>query len=131
MTLYISAYYPDSELQHTEFGESLTRIALKWAKAVDRPPQNGSPNLDFYFLVPSESDKPDFHGMRIHSYHDETKTLRVEGAVPKQMITSKHAEAYIVASLQDAIDNAADFFSEMAMIFRRDDYLNRVDQILG
>lgn len=129
MTLFIGAYYPDNELQRSVFGEALTQVALNLAKARSHRLQSTSPNVDFYFLVPGKLAKPDFQGMRIHSFDSETDTIRIESSVPDHMVTSKHAEDYVVASLLDAMDNAFDFFADSAVLFQRDEYQNLVESL--
>lgn len=129
MTLFIGAYYPDNELQRSVFGEAVTSVALKLAQARSHRLQSTAPHVDFYFLVPSEVAKPDFQGMRIHSFDNETDTIRIESSVPEHMVTSKHAEEYVVASLLDAMDNAFDFFADSAVLFQRDEYQNLVESL--
>lgn len=131
MTLFIGAYYPDKALESSIFGEAITRVAVKLAQSRDHKLQSTSPNLDFYFLLPSETAQPDFQGMRIHSFDKATDTLRIESSVPEHMVSSKHAEDYVVASLSDAVDNAFEFFSDTntAVLFQRDEYQSLVESL--
>lgn len=129
MTLFIGAYYPDKELERSTFGEAITRVAVKLAKSREHKLQKISPNLDFYFLLPSKIDHPDFQGMRIHSFDKDSKTLRIETSVPEHMVSSKHAEDYVVAALSDAVDNAFEFFSDTAVLFQKDEYHDLIDSL--
>jgi hypothetical protein len=83
----------------------------------DQLVQQNTPILDIIFLLPSRQEKADFAGLRLRSYDTAGQTLRIESAVPEKMVTSIHAERFVIAIMQDAIDAADLFFSEHAIPF--------------
>ena len=129
MTLYIGAYYPDRELVETPIGEAVTRVAACLAKYRSHTVQSSKPNLELCYMIPSALDAPDFKGMRFHSFDADSDTLRLETSVPEAMVKSRHAEAYVIAALQDAVDNAFDFYSSEARLFRRDEYQIMIESL--
>ncbi len=127
MTLSIGACLPDIELDASSFCKALTGVAIDLAQFRQHPLQLNKPNISLYFLMPGREEKPEFEGMRFHSFDAASNTLKIESAVPKQMIQSTHAKHYVVAAMQDAIDGAYDFFEAQKVKFERDDYLQLID----
>ncbi len=130
MTLSIGAYLPDVELDTSTFCQALTGVAIELVQYRQHRLQSNKPNISLSFLMPGREEKPDFEGMRLHSFDASSNTLRIESAVPPQMVQSTHAKHYVVAAMQDAIDGASDFFAEQKVIFERDEYLKLID-IMG
>lgn len=116
MSLFCRAFLPDQTLKDSDFVGNLTRIAANLTRQKVSAKSEG-PDLDIRFMLPFEADKPDFVGMRIHSWEEENTTLRIEAAVPNRILEADLSEQYIVAAIQDAIDNAAEFFEEIKVPF--------------
>ncbi|WP_432695079.1 hypothetical protein ACQUQP_11010 [Marinobacterium sp. YM272] len=131
MALYIGAYLPDRRLDETPFSKALTRVAAGLAQQRQNRVQTSAPNLDLQFLMPGQSELPGFEGMRFHSYDASSNTLRIESSVPGKMLGSSHAEAYVIAAMQDAIDNAKEFFSSQKAEFTSEEYFALIDRLIG
>lgn len=129
MAIFIGAYLPDRQLDETPFNRALIRVAAGLAGLKQHPLQASLPHIDLHFMMPGKEESPPFEGMRFHSFDSKAQTLRVESAVPSRMLDSAHAEAFVIAVMQDAIDNAEDFFDEQSTIFKRDDYFNLIEQL--
>ena len=129
MALFIGAFLPERQLDDSAFCKALTKVAIDLAQFRQHPLQTSKPNLDLYFLMPGRVESPDFEGMRLHSFDATSNTLRIESAVPKKMIQSVHAEDFVVAAMQDAVDGAHDFFEVQKMIFQRDEYMSLIDSL--
>lgn len=129
MALFIGAFLPDRQLDQSAFCKALTKVAIDLARFRRHPLQASKPNLDLYFLMSGTDEAPDFQGMRLHSFDASSCTLKIESSVPRQMVQSEHAERYVVAALQDAIDGAHDFFELQKIEFQRDEYLQLIDSL--
>lgn len=129
MALFIGAFLPDRQLDDSAFCKALTKVAMDLARFNQQSLQAGKPDLDLYFLIPGKDDMPDFEGMRLHSFNADSRTLKIESSVPRQMIQSAHAERYVVAAIQDALDGALDFFQMQDIEFQRDEYLYLIDTL--
>lgn len=127
MTISIGACLPDVQLDASSFCKALTNVAIELAQFRKHPLQLNKPNIELYFLIPGNKERPEFEGMRYHSYDAPSNTLKIESAVPRQMIQSTHAKHYVVAAIQDAIDGAYDFFETQKVEFLRDEYLQLID----
>lgn len=131
MAIFIGAYLPDRRLDDTPFSKALTRVAAGLAQHRQNKLQSSAPHLDLQFLMPGQSDLPGFEGMRFHSYDASSNTLRIESSVPGKMLGSSHAEAYVIAAMQDAIDNAKEFFSSQEADFTSEEYFALIDRLIG
>ncbi len=129
MALFVGAYLPDRKLDDSAFCKALTKVALDLAQYRQHPLLLSKPNLDLYFLMPGKDETPEFEGMRLHSFDPSNNTLKIESSVPRQMIQSVHAESYVVAAMQDAVDGAHDFFEFQKIEFQREEYLNLLDTL--
>lgn len=129
MALFIGAFIPDRQLDQSAFCQALTKVAIDLARFRQHPLQASKPNLDLYFLMPGKDEMPQFQGMRLHSFDAGSNTLKIESSVPRQMIQSAHAERYVVAAIQDAVDGAYDFFEAEQIEFQRDEYLGLIDTL--
>ena len=112
MSLYCEAFFADMELKDSEFVSELTYIAAKLTQQLRQQEAEAGPTVDLRFLLPKGVDKPDFTGMRLHSYDTLKQRLLIETVVPSALYHSARAKTYILAAMQDAVDNAADFFAE-------------------
>jgi hypothetical protein len=117
MSLHIGAMMPDRSLDESIFIKAITKVATDLARLRNQLVQQNTPVLDIIFLLPSRQEKADFAGLRLRSYDTAGQTLRIESAVPEKMVTSIHAERFVIAIMQDAIDAADLFFSEHAIPF--------------
>jgi len=129
MALFIGAFLPDRQLDDSAFCKALTKVAMDLARFKQQSRQAGKPDLDLYFLIPGKDEAPDFEGMRLHSFNADSRTLKIESSVPRQMLQSDHAERYVVAAIQDALDGALDFFEMQKIEFHRDEYLHLIDTL--
>jgi hypothetical protein len=129
MALFIGAFIPDRQLDQSAFCQALTKVAIDLARFRQHPLQASRPNVDLYFLMPGKDEMPQFQGMRLHSFDASSNTLKIESSVPRQMIQSAHAERYVVAAIQDAVDGAYDFFEAEQIEFQRDEYLGLIDTL--
>ncbi len=117
MTLHIGAMMPDRSLDESALIQAITKVATDLGRLRDQPIQHKTPTLDIVFLLPSQQEKADFVGLRLHSFDTVGQILRIESAVPEKMVTSIHAERFVIAVMLDAIDAAGEFFSEQHILF--------------
>ena len=85
--------------------------------------------MTLYFTI-QRQEKADFKGLRLHSFDTASQILRIESAVPEQMVTSIHAERFAIAIMQDAIDAAGKYFFEQHVLFDLFEYLALVDLLI-
>ncbi len=117
MTLHIASMIPDRALEESALIKAITKIAIQLARWRELPIQKRAPTLDIVFLLPSKQEKPEFAGLRLHSFDKVSQTLRIESSVPEKIVTSIHAEQFVIAIIQDAIDAAGGFFNEQRILF--------------
>lgn len=117
MTLQISSMIPDRSLDESALFKAITKVAMDLAGLAAQPIQKKLPILNVVFMLPSRQEKADFEGLRLHSFDKSGQTLRIEAAVPEKMLTSSHAERYVLAILADAVDAAGEFFNEQRILF--------------
>jgi hypothetical protein len=117
MTLHIGAMIPDRSLDESALIRAITKVATSLGRQRDRPIQMKTPTIDIVFLLPSKQEKADFVGLRLHSYDTAGQILRIESAVPEKMVTSMHAERFVIAIMLDALDAASEFFREQFILF--------------
>ena len=127
MTLHIGSMLPDRSLEESALVHAITKIAATLARLRDQRVQQKTPVLDIMFLLPSRQEKADFTGLRLHSFDRTGQVLRIESAVPDKMVASIHAEQFVIAIMQDAIDAAGEFFSEQHILFNASEHLALVD----
>lgn len=127
MSLHIGTMMPDRALDESALINAITKVAADLARLRDRLAQKQTPVLDIVFLLPSRQEKADFSGLRLRSYDAARQVLRIESAVPEKMVTSIHAERFVIAIMQDAIDAAGEFFSEHSIVFDGSAHLALVD----
>jgi len=129
MSLHIGSMMPDRSLDESALIKAITKVAMDLAGLRDQHIQKRTPVLDIIFLLPSRQEKADFEGLRLHSFDQAGQSLRIESAVPEKMVTSIHAERFVIAIMQDAIDAAGEFFSEQNILFDKPGHLALVDLI--
>jgi hypothetical protein len=123
MTLHIGSMMPDRSLGESVLIKAITKVATDLARLRDQLVQKKTPVLDIIFLLPSRQEKADFAGLRLHSFDTAGQILRIESAVPGQMVTSIYAERFVIAIMQDAIDAAGEFFREQQVLFDVSEHL--------
>jgi len=121
---------PDRSLDESVLVKAITKVATHLMGLRDQLAQKKPPVLDIVFLLPSQREKADFTGLRLHSFDTAGQILRIESAVPEKMVTSIHAERFVIAIIQDAIDAAGEFFSEQHILFAVSEHLALVDLII-
>lgn len=129
MAIQITCTLPDSNLQDSYFNKALVRVAMRLARLGPNDLQSRPPQLDVQFLLPGKFDKPGFEGMRLTRFEQDAQALVVESAVPPSLVDADYAEDYVIAVLQDAVENAASFFTEMGILFDESRYMALVDSI--
>lgn len=130
MTLHIGSMMPDRSLDESVLGIAITKIATAFARLRYQMVQQKTPVLDVIFLLPSQREKADFTGLRLHSFDRTGQILRIESAVPENMVTSVLAERFVIAILQDAIDAASQFFNEQHILFDVSEHLALVEMVI-
>jgi len=123
MTLHIGSMMPDRSLDESALVQAITKVATDLGRLRDQPVQKRTPTLDIVFLLPSQQEKADFVGLRLHSFDTAGQILRIESAVPEKMVASIHAERFVIAIMLDAIDAASEFFSEQHILFDAPEHL--------
>jgi len=129
MTIHIGAMMPNRSLDESVLIKAITKVATDLARLRDQLEQKKTPVLDIVFLLPRRQEKADFAGLRLHSFDYAGQILRIESAVPEKMVTSIHAERFVVAIMQDAIDAAGEFFNEQHVLFDLSAHLALVDLV--
>lgn len=130
MSLYITTNTPSPILDKSPIDEAITSLAAHIAveKRNGHLPQG--PALDITFMLSTEEDSPPFDGMRMGGYTDENQTLFFEAAVPKLMAQSTAAPFYVAMVLQDAVDNAREYFDELEVEFDSDHWQRAIAPIV-
>jgi hypothetical protein len=130
MSLYISVNTPSANLDKSPIDEAIifyaTSIAME--KRIGSFP--AGPKLDITFMLSTQDDAPSFNGMRMGAYDDQDQTLYFETAVPIHISQSSHAQQYVQAVLQDALDNAQDYFSEIGVEFNFDQWRQTIEKLI-
>jgi hypothetical protein len=130
MTLYIGSMMPDRSLDESVLFKAITKVATDLAGLRDQLVQQKTPVLDIVYLLPSREEKADFAGLRLHSFDHAGQILRIESAVPEKMLTSIHAERFVIAIMQDAIEAAGEFFNEQHILFDASEHMALVDLVI-
>jgi hypothetical protein len=87
------------------------------ARARQRGRLPPGPGLEVTFFAASADWQPAFTGMRMGGYRAEDPALRFEVAVPAALAHSPHAPRYVLAVLEDVLDNARDQFDALQIAF--------------
>lgn len=129
MAFHLGTMLPEQNLENSAFQQALIKVAANLHRQRPKKLQTGTPVIDLVFLLPGAQEKPDFEGMRLNHYSSAHRMLRIESAVPGHLVESAHAERFILAALQDAVDAAADFFMEQNILFNRDEHLMTIERL--
>ena len=131
MTLHIGSMMPDRSLDESVLVKAITKVAADLAGLRNQLVQKKIPVLDIVFLLPSQVEKADFAGLRLHSFYTPRQILKIESAVPEKMVTSIHAERFVIAIMLDAIDAAAEFFDEQNILFNKAEHSALVELVIA
>lgn len=126
MAIFLNVLSGSRDLEGSAIDKAITAMAIRLAQARRLISDTDDANIELTLLLPSKNHKPDFQGMRMTSYSSEDSTLYMESAIPVQALHSEQADQYITAVLQDAVDNAADFFNEKGLAFSHAQWLGEV-----
>ena len=129
MTFYVGAYLPDGTSSDSIFSQSVQKIAIDLDETKKNRVNIGFPIIDLYFLLPGKNESPHFKSMRLHPFDPPNETLRLDSVVPPGMINSDHATAFIIAAMQDAIDNASEYFEQENINFDGDVHKQLIQEI--
>ena len=112
MGLFISINTASAELSKSPIDDAITFVAAHAAVEKRQGLIPEGPSLDVTFLLPGALDKPDFSGMRMGGYTQESHTLFFETAVPEHILKSVSAPRYVATVMQEVVTNANAFFAE-------------------
>ncbi|WP_232056626.1 MULTISPECIES: hypothetical protein [Methylomonas] len=123
MALYISSMMPDRALEDSVVAKAIIKVARELAALRNHPAQQRSPTVDIVYMLPGVHEQADFLGLRLRAYDQESLIARFEAAVPANMLQSERAEEYVHAVILDAIDAAAEFFTEQKVLFNANEHM--------
>lgn len=112
MAIYLNVINLSKELAGSEVDSAINRMAAQLLDLRKTFKNNDSATLDLTLMLTTEDAQPDFCGMRMRSYSSSEDTLYIEAALPLAVLHSPQAYAYVSALVQDAIENASEFFTE-------------------
>lgn len=130
MTIHISTMMANRSLDESSFMRAVTKAAIHLAEFRQLPVQNTTPVLDIVFLLPGREEQADFDGLRLHSFTRTGQVLRIESAVPEKMLNSIHAERFVIAVLEDAVDAAGEYFNEQQLLFNTAEHIALINQLM-
>ncbi len=113
-SIFISINKSDT-LEKSPIDKAIVRIAAALARQRSRLPPG--PGLEVSFSAASADWQPDFTGMRMGGYRADDPVLRFQVAVPAALAHSPRALPYVLAALEDVLDNARDYFDELHVAF--------------
>ena len=113
-SIFISINKSDT-LEKSAIDKAIVRIAAALARQRSRLPPG--PGLEVTFFAASDDWQPDFAGMRMGGYRAADPVLGFQVAVPAALAHSPRAQSYVLAALEDMLDNARDYFGERRIPF--------------
>jgi len=117
MTIYLNAVTGSRELEGCAIDKAITALAMRLAQLRNGQPKEADTTIDLTMILPGKNNSPDFEGMRLTGFSSEEGTLYMESVIPESMLDSELAERYVSAVVEDAMDNAAEFFSKQGLRF--------------
>jgi len=126
VNIYLSVVSASRDLEGSAIDKAITAMAIRLTQLSKTMKDNANVSIDLTLMLPSENQRPDFEGMRMTHYSSTDEVLYIESAVPLQMLHSEQADHYVSALLQDAVENAAEFFSDQGMQFCSADWQERL-----
>jgi len=124
MSVFLNTVTGHRELEECQINKAITALAIKLVKIRPMISNSFEPGIELTIILPGTTHKPAFQGMRLNGYSVNDNMLYIESAIPDTMLHSEHANEYMLALLQDAIDNGADFFTEKGLSFPRQQWLS-------
>lgn len=112
--IFISINKSDT-LEKSPIDKAIVRVAAALARQRSQLPPG--PGLEVSFSAASADWQPDFTGMRMGGYRTDDPVLHFQVAVPAALAHSPRALPYVVAALEDVLDNARDYFGELHIAF--------------
>jgi len=122
MSIYLSSVIGSRELEGSEIKKSITSLAMQLNEIRHASQNNAAVSIDLTLVLPGKLHKPDFEGTRMTSFSANDGVLYIESIVPEKMLHSQHATPYVLALLQDVVENAGDFFNEQGLEFKSDQW---------
>lgn len=117
MSISIGASLPNVYLRESDFCHALTRVKSRLLMLNHYSAQHDNMHVKVLFFLPGKYETPRFNGIRISGFDIKTTTICVEISVPKSIVYSDYSEEFIVAEIEDAIDNVNYFLKEMRIPF--------------
>lgn len=117
MSVYLNAVTGSRELEGSAIDKAIMAMGVRLTQARKTLGNDGGVSIDLTLLLPGKTHQPDFKGMRMTRFSSTEGVLYIESAVPEKMLHSEQAGLYVSALLQDALDNAADYFSTQGLPF--------------
>ena len=119
MSCTISIRSASNDAANSPLANNVIAMAAALRKATQSGRLPAGPALDITFMLPGKLEKPDFAGMRMGGYTSGENTLYFERAVPDALLYSAEASEFVKVVLEDAIDNAAEYFAGEGSSFDR------------
>ena len=129
MAIYLNVMNLAKDLDGCPIDNAITSLARELAKLRNSFKNNDSSNIDITLMLPSTEARPASNGMQMTSYSAQSDTLYIQAAIPEKMLHSQHANQYVSALVQDAIDNSAIFFAEKGRHFPTLQWLSALQAI--
>ncbi len=117
MSIYLNAITGSRELEGSSIDKAITAMAIRLSKYRNSLDTQPAMAIDLTVMLPGKNCTPDFEGMRMTRFSPDEGLLYMESAIPAKMLHSANAEQYLSALLEDAIDNAQEFFVEQGVSF--------------
>ena len=127
MTIYLNVVTGSRELEGCEINKAITEMAIRLSAIRKALENNDKAKIDLTLILPAKSQRPDFEGMRMISFSRDDGTLFMESTIPEAMLHSQQAPRYLSALLQDAVENASEFFVENGLDFSEKEWI----EVLG
>ena len=129
MGLSISVSSASSEALDSKLSHAITALAVVLARKQQQGELPTGPSLDVTFMLPGKLEKPTFSGMRMGGYTEQDNTLYFERAVPDELLQSPQAGKFVTLVLEDAIDNATDYFADRNRLFNCSGWKSALEQV--
>lgn len=117
MSFYLNTVTASRELEGSAIDKAIMAMAMRVAKIRNSLEKQNTATIDLTLMLPGKTEKPEFQGMRMTGFSSDDGVLYIESAVPESMLHSENAARYVSAVLQDAFENAKEFFSEQGVSF--------------
>ena len=129
MGLSININSASREAMDTPMSAAITTMAALLTQKSQRGELPQGPSLEITFMLPGKLDKPGFTGMRMGGYTEQDNTLYFERAVPEDLLQSPKAGEFVALVLEDAVDNATDYFADRSRLFNQSGWKTALAQV--